>query len=270
MDALNFLCRALRIELPSTNLRGLTDLTEEDVEELDSDSDDPIISSSHEYLNGSDYIKKLLGMLRSYTLRSSTLRSYTSLLLEYWSAIILYFLMTYTVFVFTAYIEQLDQLQQISAVELSLLESVKASTLDSQLSPLMNRKLCALKRTIMQQFTADASTPAASGAAAAPGSGPNCGPNSRVLVFVTQRVFGLALVQVLLDDKELKQAVGGVGLFTGSNARAELGGSTQAQQDALIAEFRSGSKKVLVCTTVAEEGVDVQECNLVIRYCMST
>ena len=136
----------------------------------------------------------------------------------------------------------------------------------------MNRKLCALKRTIMQQFTAmplDASTAAASGAAAAPGSGPNCGPDSRVLVFVTQRVFGLALVQVLLDDKELKQAVGDVGLFTGANARAELGGSTQAQQDALIAEFRSGSKKVLVCTTVAEEGVDVQECNLVIRYCMS-
>ena len=78
MDALNFLCRALRIELPSTNLRGHADLTEEDVDELDSDSDDPIISSSHEYLRGSNYIKKFLGLL------------FTSLSLEYWNAIIQY------------------------------------------------------------------------------------------------------------------------------------------------------------------------------------
>ena len=153
------------------------------------------------------------------------------------------------------------------------LNIVTASTPHQKFNLLVNPRLYALKRAIMQQFSSmqsDSTTPAAaSRAAAAPGSGPNCGPDSRVLVFVTQRVFGLALVQVLLDDKELKQAVGGVGLFTGANARAELGGSTQAQQDALIAEFRNGSKKVLVCTTVGEEGVDVQECNLVIRYCMS-
>ena len=169
-------------------------------------------------------------------------------------------------------IAQIDELMKISEVEVKELTSVTASTPDAKFNPLVNRKLCALKRTIMQQFTpmpSDASTVAEGKASAAPGSGPNCGPDSRVLVFVTQRVFGLALVQVLLDDKELKQAVGGVGLFTGANAHAELGGSTQAQQDALIAEFRSGSKKVLVCTTVGEEGVDVQKCNLVIRYCMS-
>ena len=169
-------------------------------------------------------------------------------------------------------IEQIDELLKISAVEIKELASVTASTTDSEFNPLVNIKLCALKRVIMQQFTAtpsDALMAAAGEAAQAPGSGPNCGPDSRVLVFVTQRVFGLPLVQVLLDDKELKQAISGVGLFTGANARAELGGSTQAQQDALIAEFRNGSKKVLVCTTVGEEGVDVQECNLVIRYCMS-
>lgn len=156
---------------------------------------------------------------------------------------------------------------QISAVELKEFMSVKASTPDSEVSPLVNRKLCALKRTILQQFSAAPSGASAANSGGAPGAEPNSGPDSRVLVFVTQRVFGKALVQVLLDDKDVKKAVGGVGLFTGANACTELDGSTQAQQDALVAEFRSGSKKVLVCTTVGEEGVDVQKCNLVIRYC---
>ncbi len=40
----------------------------------------------------------------------------------------------------------------------------------------------------------------------------------------------------------------------------------QAQQDDVLQYFRNGKYKVIVATTVAEEGLDIQKCNLVIRY----
>ena len=52
--------------------------------------------------------------------------------------------------------------------------------------------------------------------------------------------------------------------------RQDDGGITQRQQDELVSEFRSGAKKVLVSTSVAEEGVDVETCNLIVRYCTSS
>ena len=59
IDALSFLCRALHVKLPGTNPRGLEDLTEADIDELDSDGDS-IHISSHEYLRGSNYTAKFL------------------------------------------------------------------------------------------------------------------------------------------------------------------------------------------------------------------
>lgn len=34
--------------------------------------------------------------------------------------------------------------------------------------------------------------------------------------------------------------------------------------------FREGRNKVVITTSVAEEGVDIRECNLVVRYCYAT
>ncbi len=43
-------------------------------------------------------------------------------------------------------------------------------------------------------------------------------------------------------------------------------GMTQKAQIAMLQEFRNGSVNVLVATNVAEEGLDIAECNLVIFY----
>lgn len=41
---------------------------------------------------------------------------------------------------------------------------------------------------------------------------------------------------------------------------------TQSDQEAAIEKFRSGAVRVLVTTSVGEEGIDIPECNLVIKY----
>lgn len=41
---------------------------------------------------------------------------------------------------------------------------------------------------------------------------------------------------------------------------------TKNQQVDVMKYFREGDRKVMVATSVAEEGLDIRKCNLVIRY----
>ena len=43
-------------------------------------------------------------------------------------------------------------------------------------------------------------------------------------------------------------------------------GTTKNKQKKTLDLFRKGDYKVIVATTIAEEGIDVKECNLVVRY----
>ncbi|EJW71598.1 hypothetical protein WUBG_17497, partial [Wuchereria bancrofti] len=50
------------------------------------------------------------------------------------------------------------------------------------------------------------------------------------------------------------------------NASGEIGGQSVNQQRDTLARFTSGDIKILCVTSVAEEGIDIQKCNLVIKY----
>lgn len=43
-------------------------------------------------------------------------------------------------------------------------------------------------------------------------------------------------------------------------------GMTKVAQDDALKYFREGRHKLIVATSVAEEGLDISKCNLVIRY----
>jgi len=44
---------------------------------------------------------------------------------------------------------------------------------------------------------------------------------------------------------------------------------TQGEQEAIIEEFKKSEVNILIATTVAEEGLDIGDCNFVIRYNMA-
>ncbi|MEM3670945.1 MAG: ERCC4 domain-containing protein, partial [Thermoprotei archaeon] len=54
--------------------------------------------------------------------------------------------------------------------------------------------------------------------------------------------------------------------FVGQATKGSDKGLSQKEQEALLDEFRHGSHNVLVATQVAEEGLDIDECNLVVMY----
>jgi ERCC4-related helicase len=43
-------------------------------------------------------------------------------------------------------------------------------------------------------------------------------------------------------------------------------GMTKNDQDEILTLFKAGKHKIIIATSVVEEGIDIQTCNLVIKY----
>ncbi|MFC6719647.1 DEAD/DEAH box helicase [Natrialbaceae archaeon GCM10025810] len=81
----------------------------------------------------------------------------------------------------------------------------------------------------------------------------------RVIVFTESRDTAEALTEFLSESFDAKR-------FVGQGDREGSDGMTQKQQQEVLDQFRAGEFEVLVSTSVAEEGLDVPEVDLVLFY----
>ena len=85
--------------------------------------------------------------------------------------------------------------------------------------------------------------------------------DARVIVFTHFRSTCEQVVARLADLPGAKPVV-----FVGQGKRKGQGGLTQKQQADIVAKFTAGEHNVLVATSVAEEGLDIPETDLVVFY----
>ncbi|RUS70384.1 hypothetical protein EGW08_021853, partial [Elysia chlorotica] len=90
--------------------------------------------------------------------------------------------------------------------------------------------------------------------------------DARAIVFVRTRVLSEAVASWLNRCGEVDLMGLNAKKFTGSTASEDQGGMSVAEQNFVMDNFRSGKVRVLIATSIAEEGVDIPECNVVIRY----
>ena len=86
-------------------------------------------------------------------------------------------------------------------------------------------------------------------------------PSSRALIFVPLRKYAYCICDWLHQDSVLKGIIN-PDVITGHYNR----GMSQTKQEDVMKHFREGKTNILVATSVAEEGIDIPESNLVIRY----
>ncbi|HLH45270.1 MAG TPA: ERCC4 domain-containing protein [bacterium] len=83
----------------------------------------------------------------------------------------------------------------------------------------------------------------------------------RALVFTNYRDTAKLIVQTLLGESIIRPA-----RFVGQADRGGDRGLTQKDQIEILRKFRDGEYNVLVATQVAEEGLDIAECDFVVMY----
>ncbi|MFX1565163.1 MAG: DEAD/DEAH box helicase [Promethearchaeota archaeon] len=86
-------------------------------------------------------------------------------------------------------------------------------------------------------------------------------PNSRIMIFTRFRDTA-RLIETTLSVSTRSRPI----RFVGQATRAGDRGLTQKEQGEILQLFREGTYNVLVATSVGEEGLDIQECDLVIFY----
>lgn len=84
--------------------------------------------------------------------------------------------------------------------------------------------------------------------------------SSRILVFAQFRDTVKQIVE------ELRRGGISASLFVGHGRGKGFAGMTQAKQEKVLRNFKDGLYSALVATSVAEEGLDIAECDLVVMY----
>ncbi|XP_037379324.1 interferon-induced helicase C domain-containing protein 1 [Talpa occidentalis] len=114
-----------------------------------------------------------------------------------------------------------------------------------------NEKLIKLRNTIMEQYT-------------------RTEESARGIIFTKTRQSAYALSQWISENEKFAEVGVKAHHLIGAGHSSEFKPMTQNEQKEVISKFRTGKINLLIATTVAEEGLDIKECNIVIRYGLVT
>lgn len=86
----------------------------------------------------------------------------------------------------------------------------------------------------------------------------------RALIFVKTRLSCKETKEFLESRPELRDFLK-LDILLGHGKGASTGGMTSSQQQTVLTNFRNGVINTLISTSVAEEGIDIPACSLVVR-----
>ncbi|XP_027726376.1 probable ATP-dependent RNA helicase DHX58 isoform X2 [Vombatus ursinus] len=93
---------------------------------------------------------------------------------------------------------------------------------------------------------------------------------SRGIIFTRTRQSAHALLLWLQEQPRLQQLGIKAQVLTGAGHSSQTTHMTQREQQEVIQRFRAGTLNLLVATSVAEEGLDIPHCNVIVRYSLLT
>ncbi|XP_063259928.1 ATP-dependent RNA helicase DHX58 [Prinia subflava] len=93
---------------------------------------------------------------------------------------------------------------------------------------------------------------------------------SRGIVFTKTRQSAHSLLSWLQTTATLRRQHIRAAVLTGAGYSNQTRHMTQNEQQDVIKQFREGALNLLFSTSVAEEGLDIPECNIVVRYGLMT
>uniref|UniRef100_W5KRT9 RNA helicase n=1 Tax=Astyanax mexicanus TaxID=7994 RepID=W5KRT9_ASTMX len=93
---------------------------------------------------------------------------------------------------------------------------------------------------------------------------------ARGIIFTQTRLSAIALSQWIQENPKFEDVGVKASHLIGGGDQSVVKPMTSAEQKNVLNKFREGEINLLIATTVAEEGLDVAECNVVVRYCLVT
>ena len=139
---------------------------------------------------------------------------------------------------------EIRQLEEVIATIAEANKFLASWEFDADPSSGLSRKVSLLQTSLRQQFLES--------------------DKQRCFIFVEKRYTAKCLFEVLKDSVSPHFRLG---MIIGRRSSDTVGGNFTARDQMLgVSRFRSGKLNCLIATSVAEEGLDVPDCNLIYRF----